>query len=495
MTEHPDTSSNDLSKLEDTYEILSTLQEDRASATYLARLKELGRDVTITVVHMPDGGANNTLTHFASDARLLSSARHENIVPVIEGRWLNDATFAVVRVLARGTTLAETLTEGGAFSQERAAETLEQVSQGLQWARESGIVHRTVDSETVGFQQGSGRVMMSLGLSPLPMDSLPDACTDAQMIGALAWSMLTGRSYDAATTDDRTLGDLRSRLSPKIVAATEALLACKRSGEAPDIGEYIELLRTESEAPLVTPRPPTPVEAEPIFATVSSSPRPVTVVATADADASKPNVVMTPDRALVRVGGPANTDAPVVVRSRFRTPIAAALAMVTLTVVAVLAVLRAQGRDVRTLVASGEIDRASMAGGTRPSPMEAPPPPLPAGSALPPVPVVDTPPVLYPNQIPGTTAPQQPSIPTSVLPYSQLQPPPTTPPVPTSPTAPPVPTSPTAPPIPSSTGALPTTPPVPTSPTAPAIPTSSTGALPTTPPVPTSPTAPPVPTS
>src|SRR5262245_15793248 len=166
MTEHPDTSSNDLSKLEDTYEILSTLQEDRASATYLARHKELGRDVTITVVHMPDGGANNTLTHFASDARLLSSARHENIVPVIEGRWLNDATFAVVRVLARGTTLAETLTESGAFSQERAAETLEQVSQGLQWARESGIVHRTVDSETVGFQQGSGRVMMSLGLSP-----------------------------------------------------------------------------------------------------------------------------------------------------------------------------------------------------------------------------------------------------------------------------------------------------------------------------------------
>lgn len=497
MTEHPDTSRHDLSKLEDTYEILSTLNEDRESTSYLARHRELGRDVTITIVHMPDGGDNNTLTHFASDARLLSSARHESIVPVIEGRWLNDETLAVVRVLARGSTLTETLATSGAFSQERVAETLDQVNRGLQWARESGVVHRTVASDSVGFQQGSGRVMMSLGLSPLPIDSLPDSCADAQMIGALAWSMLTGRSYDTATTDDRTLGDLRPRLSSKIVAATEALLACKRGSEAPDISEYIELLRTEPEATLVTPLAPTPVEAEPVFASASTADRAVPVpVAAAGAGRSKTNVVVTPDRAFVPVGASPSADAPVVVRSRFRTPIAAALAMVALTLVAVLAVLRAQGRDVRTMIASGEVDRASIVGGARPSPMEAPPPPLPAGSALPPVPVIDTPPTsTYPNQIPGTTAPRQPSIPTSVLPYSQLQPQPTTPPIPTSPTAPPVPTSPTAPPVPTSTGALPTTPAIPTSPTAPPVPTSSTGALPTTPPIPTSPTAPPVPTS
>jgi len=486
MTENPDASRNDLSKLEDTYEILSTLQEDRASATYLARHRELGRDVTITIVHMPDGGANNTLTHFASDARLLSSARHETIVPVIEGRWLDDDRFAVVRVLARGTTLTETLQTSGPFSQERAAEILEQVSQGLQWARESGVVHRTVASDSVGFQQGSGRVMMSLGLSPLPMDSLPDACADAQTIGALAWSMLTGRSYDLATTDDRTLGDLRPRLSPKIVAATEALLACKRGSEAPDMAEYIDLLRTEQESPLVTPPALTPIEAEPVFATVTARPKALPAAAGASVVSdSDPRVVLTPDRALTPVGSATNSDAPVVVRSRFRTPIAAALVMVALTIVAVMAVLRAQGRDVRTMIASGDIDR-SIVSGSRPSPMEAPPPPLPAGSSQLPVAPIDTPPpTLYPNQIPGTAAPQQPSIPTSVLPYSQLQQQPTTPPVPTSPTAPPVPTS---------TGALPSTPPVPTSPTAPPVPTA-TGSLPTTPPVPTSPTAPPVPTS
>src|SRR4030095_12770659 len=118
-------------------------------------------------------------------------------------------------------------------------------------------------------------------MSHLPMDSLPDECTDARTIGALAWSMLTGRSYDTATTDDRTLGDLRPRLSSKIVAATEALLACKRGSEAPDISEYIELLRTEPEVTLVTPRAPTPVEAEPVFATARTADRagPVAVAA------------------------------------------------------------------------------------------------------------------------------------------------------------------------------------------------------------------------
>jgi uncharacterized protein YecT (DUF1311 family) len=389
MTQIHDDSNIDLSKLEDTYEILSTLHHDSASTTYLARHRELGRDVTISVVHMPGGGENNTLTHFASDARLLATSRHESIVPVLEGRWLDDDTFAVARVLARGSSLAKAVQEKGQFSLPRVAETLEQVHQGLQWARESGVIHRNVTADSVGYQQGSGRVMMSLGLATLPMDSLPDACSDCRTIGALAWTMLAGRSYDAATTDDKTLAELRPGLSPEVISETEALLACENGGETRDIAAYIAMLRTAKE---VLP-PPT-------VAPAAIAPRQPWVAAVERAPA-------------VPVGSPAPADQPVIVRSRFRSPITAALVVAVLIVVAAIAFLRWRSAD-RSQVASGDIDRTQVASGDRTSPMEAAPPPLPAGSARPPAPTVDSS-LIMSRPVPMTATPYPTPMPSTAM--------------------------------------------------------------------------------
>ena len=56
--------------------------------------------MTITVVGAGDNDA--ALPHLASDARLLTAMRHPNIIPVIEGIWLDARTFAVVRARVRG---------------------------------------------------------------------------------------------------------------------------------------------------------------------------------------------------------------------------------------------------------------------------------------------------------------------------------------------------------------------------------------------------------
>src|SRR2546423_1801213 len=131
-------SAPDLSKLADTYDILTELSTDGdgRSVTYLGRHRELGRDVAITVVSVP-----------------------------------------------------------------------------------------------------GGRVRLAVGWSELPVDSLPDACTDARTIGELAHTMLTGEVGRGES--DKSLAELRPDLPPAIVEQTEALLRCRAGGMPRDIAEYL----------------------------------------------------------------------------------------------------------------------------------------------------------------------------------------------------------------------------------------------------------------
>src|SRR5438067_6786887 len=96
-----------ISKLDSDYQILTELQRSGESRTYLARHLTLNRDVTITVTQA--AGDKSHLMRFAADAEKLVNERHPNIVPVIEGRWLGDDAYAVVRARVRGSTLDQLL--------------------------------------------------------------------------------------------------------------------------------------------------------------------------------------------------------------------------------------------------------------------------------------------------------------------------------------------------------------------------------------------------
>src|SRR5438105_13639161 len=185
----------DLSALGDTYENLAELERSAESVTYLGRHRELGRDVAITVLHVPDGGENNTLTPFASDARLLSTMRHPHVAAVVDSRWLNDDTLAVVRARVRGSTLDQAVTAVGAFPPARVAAVLRDVDSALDWARGNGVIHRRVTPDSVWFQQGNGKVLVTLEPVTIGPDALPDACDDAHALGELAWTMLAGRRF------------------------------------------------------------------------------------------------------------------------------------------------------------------------------------------------------------------------------------------------------------------------------------------------------------
>jgi uncharacterized protein YecT (DUF1311 family) len=253
----------DLSALQSDYQILTELRRSENSRTYLARHLKLNRDVTITVVRAADAGAgsgdNNTLTHFASDARTLTVMRHRNVVPVIEGRWLGDGIFAIVRARVRGSTLEQTVATAGALPQARVASTLEQVYSAIEWARANGIVHRHVAADAIVFQQGSGRVLLELDPSPLGATGTPDECDDARTIGRLAYEMLAGSAVGDSPA--KPLAQLRPDLPARVVRETEALMQCDRARSPRDGVALISLLGGKAESAIATP----PRTREPIL--------------------------------------------------------------------------------------------------------------------------------------------------------------------------------------------------------------------------------------
>src|SRR4051812_43553774 len=213
-----------LSKLGDKYQVLTELHHCGESRTYLARHLELNRDVTITVARAK--GDKAFLNAYAADAETLKNKRHPNIMPVIEGMWLDDETFAVVRARVRGSTLDQTASAVGAMPPARIAAALSELTTALIWARDVGITNRCVEPETFVFQQGNGRVLVGFEPSPL-------IAGDAETIEAIGRLMNGNAPLDVSEYVAR-LGGPPLTATPVAAAVAAAAVASTPNPRAPD---------------------------------------------------------------------------------------------------------------------------------------------------------------------------------------------------------------------------------------------------------------------
>lgn len=178
-----------LAGLSTEYQILTELHRSGETVTYLARHLELQRDVTITVARAT--GDRSYLNAFANDVEVLKNQRHPNIVPVVEGRWIDADSYAVVRARVRGSTLDGLLSAVGAMPAPRVQAALREIATAIAFARDAGIVNRFVSPESLVFQQGTGRALIAFEPSRLVAD-------DAQTIRELALAMNGGAPMDVS---------------------------------------------------------------------------------------------------------------------------------------------------------------------------------------------------------------------------------------------------------------------------------------------------------
>ena len=239
MTKTETTEFASLETLEDRYEIIGELGGRRDVRTMMARRKDDGVDVLVSVFRSPEGDEGNALSHLASDANRLAEHSHPNLVRVHEARWLDDDTLALVTDRVRYPALEELLIRRDEeFSPVRVAMVLRDINSALEWARDQKVVHRHVDASSVFLEPGSDRVLLSFVLRPLPIAEMPGPEHDARTIATLARAMLT-RSVADPERDRLPLGELRPGLPDRLIEQTDALLNPAAEGKAPDIAEYI----------------------------------------------------------------------------------------------------------------------------------------------------------------------------------------------------------------------------------------------------------------
>jgi uncharacterized protein YecT (DUF1311 family) len=286
-----------LSKLESEYQILTELRHSADSRTYLARHLEFNRDVTITVVRAPAGdvAGESALRHFASDARSLTTMRHANVIPVIEGRWLDDGSFAIVRARVRGSTLEQVLDAAGPLSPARAAWALEQVNGALAWARANGISHRYVSASALMFQQGSGRVLLSLDPPPVATNTLPNTCDDARTVGRLATEMLGGVASSAGRG---SLAELRPELPPAVIGGIDMLTHCDTNAAPPDVSAVLRSLESVGDGAAAAEVQPTPAPAAEVEPGAPSVSLPLATAAAVPVAASGDDAVVVVNRGM-----------------------------------------------------------------------------------------------------------------------------------------------------------------------------------------------------
>ena len=105
MAESTRTSEPVFTALADEFDIVGELGGAPGTRFFIATRKGAGdgkrRDdsgrVIIEIVRSPEGDESHALDHVASDTKLLSTLRHRRLVPILEGRWVGDDAFAVVR--------------------------------------------------------------------------------------------------------------------------------------------------------------------------------------------------------------------------------------------------------------------------------------------------------------------------------------------------------------------------------------------------------------
>ena len=154
------------------YLLMRELGRGATGVVYLARDRELDRDVAVKLLHPHLASAERAeaCARFFAEARLAASLRHPNIVAILD---LDEDARRIVMELAAGGTMREVLRDRGARTLRRALDRHVQILSALLAAHRRGIVHRDLKPANLMFRRdpdapGSEVMLGDFGVAHLP---------------------------------------------------------------------------------------------------------------------------------------------------------------------------------------------------------------------------------------------------------------------------------------------------------------------------------------
>ena len=229
-----------IGSLAEQYRVIGELRGPEGVRRFVAVRNDDHREVVIDVIKV-SGAVGNDLAHLAADVQLRSTLSHPKVPPILEGLWLDSNRYACISERIKGDTLQERLDRGDRPGTAEVATILNDVKAVLDWARAGGIVHRGVSPDSIIIEQDTNRLLVTLSPTPIPLAGLPGEVADARTLGAVAWSLFTGRRF---VDDDARppLGEVCPNLAARVADATERILRARPSDRAPDAAAFIGIV-------------------------------------------------------------------------------------------------------------------------------------------------------------------------------------------------------------------------------------------------------------
>jgi serine/threonine protein kinase/alpha-tubulin suppressor-like RCC1 family protein len=269
-----------LQELETEYELIRELGHGGTAVVYLARDRELGREVAIKVVRPSHVDDEDTVARLTREAKLVAQLRHPNIVPLLGTRHLRDGSLALIMQYVPGRTLKETIRSAGPLPIAVVEKVLREIGMALDYAhRRHGVVHRDIKPENIYLDAEYARALLSdfgiarpsdvdsgltlagmaLGtpayMSPEQIDGVPlDGRSDLYSLGVVAYEMLTGRQpwagnnlytiiYKQKHESLPPLHIARGDMPPYLERAIDGLLHKDRERRWRDAADFLVQLR------------------------------------------------------------------------------------------------------------------------------------------------------------------------------------------------------------------------------------------------------------
>ena len=141
------------------YEFGDLLGQGGFGVVYRAYQSIVSREVAVKVVSPKYANQPEFIRRFESEAQVVARLEHPHIVPLYDFWRDPDSTCLVMRYLRAGS-LRDLIDKGGKLDTALAAKVLEQVGSALQFAHQSGVVHRDVKADNI-FMDDIGNAYLS----------------------------------------------------------------------------------------------------------------------------------------------------------------------------------------------------------------------------------------------------------------------------------------------------------------------------------------------
>ena len=167
--------------IDNRYTVIEPLGGGGMAQVYLAHDEVLDRDVALKMLRSQYANDEEFVERFRREAQSAARLTHPNIVSIYDrGRSEDGAYYIAMEHVPRGT-LKERIIRDGAFDPGVAAGVALQISDALQAAHESGVIHRDIKPQNVLVTRSGDVKVVDFGIaraescllytSPSPRDS------------------------------------------------------------------------------------------------------------------------------------------------------------------------------------------------------------------------------------------------------------------------------------------------------------------------------------